>query len=73
MDWLGLALNIVSGVLDKMPDYDQRKRKQYYKLLRKYNDEISKDYPQRDDNLVVTYSSELHDFLQAFSKEISGS
>lgn len=68
---IGLSLSIVDKFLDKLPNYEQKKKEKYYKLKRKYNEEITKDYDLRDDNLVIVYRNELLDFLKTFVSEIS--
>jgi hypothetical protein len=58
--------------MDRLPDYEQRKKEKFHKLLRKYKDEVSKNYPQRDDLLVSHYADKLRDFLKDFANEIRG-
>lgn len=67
---LGLALSIVDQVMGMLPNYEQKKRKEFYKLKRKYEEELVKDFSERDHDLILTYQSELRDFLKAFQKEL---
>ena len=70
MDWVTISLSLVDQILKKTPDYDERKRKEYYKLKKDYyNEKSSKD---RDDNNVSVYRDELRLFTEVFIKEISG-
>ena len=67
---IAIALGLADKLMDKVPDYDQRKKEKYYKLKRKYNEEISKKYSERDDHLIGCLSDELCDFLETFNEEI---
>ena len=69
MTWGTLALSIFDKYLDKTPDYDQRQRKKYHALKRKYLKE--KKSSNRDDNLVVLYRNELRLFIEASLGKIS--
>lgn len=64
----GLSLSIIDKLMDKIPDYSQRKREQYKNLKNKYLNE--KNAEKRDDNLVDIYHDELIVFLEAFAKEL---
>lgn len=66
------ALGVVGKIMDKTPDYDQSKRKKYFKLKEDYENEIKKQYIERDDNLISRLDGELRLFLEAFGIEISG-
>lgn len=68
---LDLAIGVVSKVLDMLPDYDQRKRKKFHDLNKKYEFEKIKDYPDRDDERVIILRHELRNFIKAFQAEIS--
>lgn len=63
--------SVTDKLLDKMPDYDQRKKEKYFKLRTRYNDEFKKDYPSRDDDLILNLRDELLSFIDTFSKEVS--
>lgn len=66
---IGALLGVVDKVLEAMPDYEQRKREQYFKLRKKLQEEMSRDLP--DDNLIGNLTDELKLFLESFSQEIS--
>ena len=53
METFLIALTLGQTILDKMPDYPQKKRDLYHKLVREYNSEITKTYPERDDDLIM--------------------
>jgi len=64
-----LALSITDKLMDKMPNYEQKKRKQFYNLRSRYQEE--KNMEDRDDNLLGHYRDQLLIFLDAFDKELS--
>lgn len=72
MEWITLALSLGDKLLDKLPDYDQRKKDDYYKKKKQYLLERSKNYPQRDDDLLLTLKEDLYNYLDAFRKELEG-
>jgi len=63
-------LVVVGKILDKLPNYSQRKKEKYYKLCKQFENEMSRDYGNRDDNLVGVYKMELERFVKVFSSEI---
>lgn len=65
-----LLLSVTGKLLDKLPDYDQRKKEKFYKLQKEYNEEITKEYPQRDDNKIANLRDEIKLFTSTFIKEI---
>jgi len=67
-----LALSITDKLMDKIPNYEQRKREQFHKLRDKYEKEIVKNYPDRDDTRIDDYRDNLLRFLQDFNKEVAG-
>ena len=67
---IDLLLSITDKLMDKLPDYSQRKRQQYYKLKKKYDREKSAEFPHRDDNLVDNLRDELIRFVDSFEKEL---
>lgn len=71
LEAIELLLKVVDTVLAKLPNYDQKKREQFFDLRTKYENELIKDYPDRDDNLIDTYHDELLRFIKAFVSEIS--
>jgi hypothetical protein len=65
-----LLSTIASQVMDMLPNYEQSKRKEYFYLLKLYENERDRDYPLRDDNKVIQYRKELLRFLASFSKDL---
>ena len=63
-----LLLSIFDKVLDKTPDFDQKKKNQYFKLKKEYEDE--KKSINRDDNRVDNLRDKLLLFVETYSKEI---
>jgi len=70
MDWIKLALSLGDKLLEKIPNYDQKKRNSYYEKKSLYLSEVSKTYPERDDDLILNLRDDLKAFLEAFNKEI---
>ena len=70
IDIIGLALTLAKEVMEKMPDYDQKKKEKFYELTKRYQDE--KNSINRDDRIVDELYDELCIFLKAFTEEISG-
>lgn len=66
-----LLLSITDKILDRMPTYAQSKREQYFYLRKRYENEIAKEYPNRDDNLCGVYRRDLLLYLAVFDTEIS--
>jgi len=67
---IGVALSFAEKLMDKMPNYSQRKKEEFHKLKASYEKLVSTPPHQRDDNLVeITYKKVLA-FLQDFQKEI---
>jgi hypothetical protein len=71
LDTINILLKVTDKLMDRLPNYSQRKKKQYLKLRRLYEKEIQRDYSSRDDNLVDNYRDELLRFIETFSTEIS--
>jgi hypothetical protein len=72
MDWITLALSLGDQILKKIPNYDQKKRNDYYNKKKLYNQEKAKTYPLRDDDLLLSLKEDLFTHLEAFKKEIQG-
>lgn len=72
MEWLTLALAFGSKLMDKLPDYDQKKRADFYKLKSEYFQLLSAPYEERDDDKILYQKEKLAAFMQAFNKEIEG-
>lgn len=71
MDWVTLALSLGLEIMKKIPNYDQKKRNEYYNKTKQYNQEKAKTYPERDDDLLLSLKEDLFAHLDAFKKEIS--
>jgi len=71
VDTFTLLVSVVDKVMDLLPSYDQNKKKQFYSLRKKYEEEKSKNYPDRDDNLVGVLHDDLLRFMDVFKEELS--
>jgi len=67
---LELALSILDKLLDKIPDYDDRKIKNYYKIKDKFRKEVNRPYSERDDDLILDLRDELIDQMFLTNREI---
>lgn len=63
-----MLLSFGSKLLDQMPDFDQKKKDQFYNLKTQYQKE--KASPNRDDDKLLNLKEELETFLEAFHKEL---
>lgn len=63
-------LSIVDKAMALIPTYDQRKRKKYYSLRKAYEQERSKAFGERDDNLIGIYRDELLRFVSVFEADL---
>jgi len=63
-------LVVVGKIINRLPNYNQKKREQYYDLVKKYDLEMSRNYDNRDDNQVGLAKKNLERFLTVFSTEI---
>ncbi len=66
---LELVLSIVDKLLAKTPNYDEKKKKQFYDLKLAYVGESKKTYPERDDDLLMNLRDQLSVWIEAFDKE----
>ena len=71
MEIIGSVLSIVDKAMDLIPNYEQRKKSEFRSLRMAYENEKSKDYPHRDDNLVGIYRDRLLRFIDIFAKDIN--
>jgi len=67
----GLLFGVVSKFMDKTPNYDQKKKQEYYDLKKEYDEQVKKDFPDRDDELISMLRDELRVLSQVFYEEIS--
>ncbi len=70
MDYLGLAMQLGIRLMEHIPNYDQRKREKFHKLIRMYQDEIVRPADMTDHDLIMNLKQDIHTFLEAFSEEI---
>lgn len=67
---VNLLLSITGKVLDKLPNYSQKKRKQFYKLKTAYDEEINAIPKYRDDQKIDQLWDELRNFIIIFNQEL---
>lgn len=70
IDYLKLAMSLADKVLGILPDYEEKKKKEFYKLKEQYERQIKKPYYQRDDLIVDQSRDELRLFIQRLIEEI---
>lgn len=61
-----IVLGLVSSLIDRTPTYEQRKREEYYKLLKDYSDAQKLG----DDLLMSSARAELFQFVLAYYTEL---
>lgn len=64
------TLSIADKLLDKIPNYDQRKRDQYHKLKKIYRDERDKE--NQDMDLMLDLLDMVNDIFDTYHREIMG-
>jgi len=65
------SAKFASKLMDKLPDYPQKKKEKFYKLNQEYLNAKKKNYPERDDNLILDLRDKLFQFNEIFLTEIS--
>ena len=65
---IAAALSICDKLLDKTPNYTQKKKEKYYAIKKAYYEELT--HANRDDSRVDNLRDELIMFIDAFSKEL---
>lgn len=70
MQYLLLAMKLAEQVMDQIPNYDQRKKKQYFNLKQSLDAAWNAPWEQRDDDLILNLQEEMKTFLEAFYEEI---
>lgn len=81
MDYAYLALQLANNALifantlmEKMPDYDQRKREKLFKIKQELDQEMAKPYGlgenSRDEAKVYNLQCELNNFIVIFNEEL---
>ncbi len=68
METFTLALSLASKVLDKFPDYEQKKRKKFRDLKDTYNTEVKREKSTRDHDLIMNLKEQLTPMME----EIAG-
>lgn len=63
-----LALSLGSKLLDKFPNYPEKKKAKHFELEKKYNVEIKRSKDERDHDYIMNLKDELTISL----KEIQG-
>lgn len=63
-------LGIIDKFMDKIPDYDQKKRDQFHELKLRFEEEKKRIYPDRDDDLIMNLRDQIIAFAEDFNKEI---
>lgn len=59
METFIIAATLIGKLLDKTPDYPDNKRLKYHNLVRALRAELTKDYPSRDDDLVMNLRDDI--------------
>lgn len=70
MQYLFLAMKLAEGFMDQIPNYDQRKKKEYYNLKNRLNDSWNAPWEKRDDDLILNLQEKMKVFLESFYEEI---
>ena len=61
-----MAASLIGKLVDRTPTYPQSKRNIYHKMVRSLRAEITKSYPNRDDDIVMN----LRDDIKIMQKEL---
>lgn len=69
-EWITLALGIAKSILEKMPNYSQKKKEEFYELEKRYLDAMNVAPEYRDDNLIGHRENKLRLFMETFKEEI---
>jgi hypothetical protein len=67
---VGLALSFAEKLMDKLPNYSQRKKEEFHALKKTYWKLVATQPQDRDDNLLEITYQKILSFLQDFQKEI---
>jgi len=67
---IATLITIATKLLDKTPNYSQKKREQWHDLQQRYSEELKKLYPERDDDLVMNLREQIILFASTFDQEI---
>ena len=71
MDWVTLALSVGGKLLDKLPDYPEKQKKDFFEKTELYNIEKVRDPndPKRDDDLILFLRESLKAHLILIEKK----
>ena len=69
VELISALLGVIDKVIDKIPNYEQRKKDKYYKLKKEYFEVINSE--NIDHNLADKLALELRLFIDSFGNEIS--
>lgn len=58
------------GFMRKLPDYDQKQLSKFTNKLTRFEAEIKRPYPERDDDLILNLRDELTTYLSVFSDDL---
>lgn len=71
MQYLLLAANLALKLMEKLPNYDQKKKESFYNKTRRLEIEWSKTVDNgRDDDFILDLEDELGLLVKTFYKEI---
>ena len=59
MEIFQLALGFASKAMDKLPDYDEKKRAEFRDLKDAYNTEVKREKNTRDHDLIMNLKEQL--------------
>ncbi len=67
---IALALKVFDTLLEKFPDYEERKKKKYFELKMEYLEELKSE--RRDMNKLMNLRDELFTTVSVFVDELGG-
>lgn len=70
MDYVGMAMQLGLAILDQIPNYEQRKKEKYHKLVSDYQNEIVRPADMQDHDLILNLRQDIYNYLEAFLTEI---
>ena len=65
------SMSVIEKYMDKTPNYPQKKREEFFRIKNSLDNEMKKEYPLRDDDLIMNIRDEYILFAETFAKEIS--
>ena len=70
MDYVGMAMQLGVEILEQLPNYEQRKRERYYKMVQDYKNEIVRPADLQDHALIITLRKDIYTYLASLLSEI---